>query len=97
MKKMNQQQKIEDLEAQLAEKNNDIEELAVFVIKTFKAMGVKQFDDLDNVGKTVMKAVPKLLTEATIQQHKFKMRFEHFNQSKPLLDKYEHLIHKQFD
>ena len=91
---MNQDQKIQELEAKLQEKEQDINELADFIFKTFRAMGVKSFEDLDKVGNTVLKEVPKIMMESTIARHKLQARFAHFNDASGLLDKYKHLIPK---
>lgn len=93
---MTDKEKIELLEKQLAEKENDINELAGFVFKTLNGMGVKSFDDIDRVGTTVLKELPSIIMESTspFPHHKKRLqdRFAHFQKSQSLLEKYKHLI-----
>lgn len=84
-----------DYKALAEEKQRDIEELASFIFKTFRAMGVKSFEDIDNVGKTVMKEVPKIVMESSVAKHKLRARFAHFEEGRGLLEKYQHLIPKE--
>lgn len=91
---MDQTKRIEELEKENAELKSDMNEVAGFIFKTLKALGVKSFDDIDHVGKTAMKEMPTILFEASVNKAKLNARFAHFNVAKPLLEKYKHLIPK---
>lgn len=82
----------EQLQAELNKKEQDIQELADFIFKTFAALGVKDFNDLDKIGKTCIKAMPTILSEAALFPHKLKARFAHFDEAQKLLEQYKHLI-----
>lgn len=91
---MSQEQKIKQLTAEKEALENDINELAEFIFMTFKSMGVKSFADLDKVGNTVLKEVPKIMTESMMFPQRLRKRFMHFDSAQQLLDKYQHLIPK---
>lgn len=88
------QQENKKLQLQLAEKEKDIEEIATFVFKTLGALGVKNFDDIDKVGKVALKEMPTIIFEASFSNAKLNQRFAHFDRAQPLLFKYKHLIPK---
>lgn len=74
------------------EKEHEKVMLAQFIFKTFNAMGVKSFKDLDQVGKKVMSEIPKIMQESMFQKAKLKMRFMHFSEAQPLLERFKYLL-----
>lgn len=89
---MSQDKEIAELKNQVAERDQDIERIAVFVFKTLQALGVKDFSDIDNIGKKVLGEMPGIATQAVIMPHRLQARFAHFGEAKDLLVKYKHFF-----
>ena len=84
----------EALIAKCNELDKDIETLGVGIIGALKALGVKDFDNIDTLGKQLMKGVPSLIANATIFPKLTAKKFELLTPCLPLLDKYSHLKDK---
>lgn len=89
---MSQDKEIAELKKQVEEKDEDIKNIAVFVFKTLQALGVKDFTDIDNIGKKVLGEMPGIATQAVIMPHRLQARFAHFGEAKHLLLKYKHFF-----
>lgn len=73
-------------------KDNDLKEISGFVFDTLRALGVKDFNNLDNIGRTIMKEIPSLTFDMTMRKHKVNERFKHLHDAGAMLEKYKHLM-----
>jgi len=82
----------EELIALVQEKDHDIETLGNGIIGALKAVGVKDFENLDNVSSQILRGLPTVMSSAMIMPKLLAKKFEIVTVAFPLLDKYKHLI-----
>ena len=87
-------QENQQLHAIVAENQNDIRQIVTSLVSVMNAVGLspKALIEGDDPMKTIMKSVPSLLTDLTINPQLVELKFAPFKQLSPLLEKYKHLI-----
>lgn len=73
----------EELIALVKEKDEDVENLVSFIKKTMEAFGAKDFGNLEDIGKKMLKGIPALMTDALFP-NKIKRRFGFFMEPKTM-------------